>query len=396
MANLPNRPGGGGRPNLGNRPGGGHPGAGGVRPTPGDLGDFLGMDKPLRPGGGDFASTLPARPGIGDRPGGRPDLGNRPGGRPDLGNRPGLGDRPGFNNRPNIGDRWNNNNVISNRPRWANIDNSTNINIHNRWNNAFTNVNNRGWWNRPAGRLGYWNGWGNGVRSNWGYYGYRGNWFNGSWWNNHYCPIGGWHYHYWNHSYPSNYWWTVPVWGSLTSWFTWSAPQTVWSQPVYYDYGTGGNVTYENNYVYVGGEQVATADEFAQSAMDLATVPPPESEEQAAQTEWMPLGTFAVSTNEKDTQPSQVVQLAVSKEGIVSGTLFNVDTDQAQAVQGQVDEETQRVAFRIGESEDFVAETGLYNLTQEEAPVLVHFGTERTENYLLVRLEEPENGSEDQ
>ena len=128
-------------------------------------------------------------------------------------------------------------------------------------------------------------------------------------------------------------------------------------------------------------------------AMDLATVPPPESEEQAAEAEWMPLGTFAISTNEKDNQPSQVVQLAVSKEGIVSGTLFNVDTDQAQAVQGQVDKETQRVALRFGESDSVVAETGLYNLTQEEAPVLVHFGTERFENYLLVRLEEPADES---
>jgi hypothetical protein len=335
------------------------------------------MDKPLRPGGGGGAATLPARPG--------------------NANRPGNGNRPGYANRPNIGDRnrWTNNGVINKRPTWANIDNSTNVNIHNRWNNSFTNVNNRGWWNRPANRVGYWNGWGNGVRNHWGYYGRRGNWFNNSWWNNHYYPGGGWHYHYWNHNYPSNYWWTVPAWGALTSWFTWSAPATVWSQPVYYDYGAGGNVTYQDNSVYIGGEQIATADEFAQSAMDLATVPPPASEEQAAETEWMPLGTFALSMNEKDTDPNLVVQLAVSKEGIISGTLYNVATDSTQAIQGQVDKETQRVAVRIGESEEIVAETGLYNLTQDEAPVLVHFGPDRVENYLLVRLKEPEETGEE-
>jgi len=121
--------------------------------------------------------------------------------------------------------------------------------------------------------------------------------------------------------------------------------------------------------------------------MDLATVAPPESEEEAVESEWMPLGTFAISTNEKDVEPSQVVQLAVNKSGIISGTLYNIETDQAQAVQGQIDKETQRVAFRLGESEVVVAETGLYNLTQEEAPLHVHFGTSRTENYLLVRLE---------
>ena len=159
---------------------------------------------------------------------------------------------------------------------------------------------------------------------------------------------------------------------------------------MYYDYGTGGNVTYEDNSVYINGEQVATADEFAASAAVLATVPPPASEDEAAKVQWLPLGTFAVSTDEKDTQPSRVVQLAVSKEGIVSGTLYNYDTDKASNVQGQVDKETQRVAMRIGESDEIVVESGLFNLTQDQAPVLVHFGQDKTETYLLVRLKQPE------
>ncbi len=83
--------------------------------------------------------------------------------------------------------------------------------------------------------------------------------------------------------------------------------------------------------------------------------------------------------------------VSATKEGIVSGTLYNTQTDKAQSVQGQVDKETQRVAFRVGESEDIVVETGLYNLTQSEAPVLVHFGADRVENWLLVRLDQPEN-----
>jgi hypothetical protein len=363
------------------------------------------MDRPLRPGDGGLATTRPGRPGIGDRP----DIGYRPGGidRPRPGDRPDIGDRlppggrpttrPAIDTRPSLRDRdrWSHNNVINNRPQWANIDRTTNINIHNHWNNAFVNSRNAGWWTRPANRTGYWHGWADGVRHHWDHYHHHHNWFNGNWWGSHYCSIGGWHYHYGAHYRPWNYWWTVPVWAGFTSWFTWSAPATVWQQPVYYDYGAGGNVTYENNYVYVGGEQVATADEFAQSAMDLATVAPPETDEQAAEAEWMPLGTFAVSTNEKDTEPSHVVQLAVSREGIVSGTLYNIDTDAAQAVQGQVDKQTQRVAFRIGESESLVAETGLYNLTQDEAPLLVHFGPEQTEHYLLVRLKQPDESEPD-
>jgi hypothetical protein len=103
----------------------------------------------------------------------------------------------------------------------------------------------------------------------------------------------------------------------------------------------------------------------------------------------MPLGTFAVSTSEKETDPSRVMQLAVDRQGIISGTMFNTSTDQTQAIQGQVDKETQRVAFRIGDNENIVAETGLYNLTQSEAQLLVHYGAERTETFLLVRLDAP-------
>ncbi len=157
-------------------------------------------------------------------------------------------------------------------------------------------------------------------------------------------------------------------------------------------------MVYNDNSVYINGDQVATSTEFAQSAADLATVDAPARDEDAENAEWMPLGTFALSAGEKDVEPTRMVQLAVDKQGIISGTLFNTQTEENQSVQGQVDKETQRVAIRIGESEDLVAETGLYNLTQDEAPLLVHFGTEKTENWLLVRLEDPapDDAGEDQ
>jgi hypothetical protein len=159
---------------------------------------------------------------------------------------------------------------------------------------------------------------------------------------------------------------------------------------VYYDYGPGGNVTYLNDAVYLDGQQIATAEEFALSAAELATVAPPVNDEQAAAAEWMPLGAFALSAHEREATPTRVIQLAVNRDGIISGTLYNTETDQAYTVQGQVDRETQRVAFRIGESADTVFETGLYNLTQDEAPLLVHFGPDRVATYLLVRLNYPE------
>ncbi|MDZ4779165.1 MAG: mu-protocadherin- cell-suface protein [Planctomycetia bacterium] len=383
----PNRPG-NTRPNL--------PGAGN-RPSPGDVGDFLGMDRPVRP------DTLPGivRPGAGGGGIARPGLPgpNRPGAggggiaRPDRpSNRPGFDRpmRPGQNDRPiNIGNVNIGNNVaIGNRPSWANIDRNQINAIGNRWQNQIGGI--RNWGGRYPNRLGYWNGWGNGVRNNWGYWHNHGSWFGANWWNGHHHPWCGWHYGYGFNRYPWSYWWRYPAYGALANWFAWSAPADVWSEPVYYDYGQDGNVTYQDSSVYIGGEQVATSDEFAQSAMDLATVAPPTDEAAAEAAEWLPLGTFAISSSDKDVDPTRVIQLAVDKQGVISGTLFNTQTDEAQSIQGQVDKNTQRVAFRIGESQDIVVETGIYNLTQEEAPALVHFGEDRVENWLLVRMENPE------
>jgi hypothetical protein len=296
--------------------------------------------------------------------------------------------RPGQNDRPiNIGNVNIGNNVaISNRPSWANIDRNQINAIGNRWQNQIGGI--RNWGGRYPNRLGYWNGWGNGVRNRWGYWHHHAGWFGPTWWNGHPHRWCGWHYGRWFNRYPWRYWWTYPSYRALTNWFVWSAPANVWSEPVYYDYGQGGNVTYQDNSVSIGGEQVATSEEFAQSAMDLATVPAPTDETAAEAAEWLPLGTFAISSSDKDVDPTRVIQLAVDKQGVISGTVFNTQTDDAQSVQGQVDKNTQRVAFRIGDSQDVVVETGIYNLTQEEAPVLVHFGQDRVENWLLVRMDD--------
>ncbi len=43
-----------------------------------------------------------------------------------------------------------------------------------------------------------------------------------------------------------------------------------------------------------------------------------------------------------------------------------------------------------------VVETGLYNLTNDEVPVLVNFGPDRQEERTLIRLTPPESGGEQQ
>jgi hypothetical protein len=272
----------------------------------------------------------------------------------------------------------------------VNIDRDRLENVHNRWGNAITRRPDdlHRWTQRRPDRVARWRSWGNSVRFRWHIHGHGV--FGPVWWTNHHPVFCRWHHwHHWNR-HPWSFWWHRTRFPVLTNWFVWRGPGVVWSQPIFYDFGPGGNVNFIDNRVFISGADVGSVEEFAQSAAELATVPPPYDEEELDETEWMPLGTFAVSTSEDEGEPTRYVQLAVSQQGIISGTYFNSQTEVSQTVLGQVDHDTQRVAMRLGEDDNLVIETGIYNLTLDEAPVLVHFGAERSEFFLLVRMDEPE------
>ncbi|MCC9599085.1 hypothetical protein LOC67_00825 [Stieleria sp. JC731] len=385
MANT-NRP---AMPDFGKLPSG--------RPSAGELGDFLGVDPPTRPASNPSRPMLPAgnrdtgfeRPNIGEKVGQRDTLPAvvRPDRNHGLSPRPEPGNRLAPDRRPDIqiGDvNIGNNNVISNKPRWATIDNNRVSAINRRWSNQLNSAT-----TLPARVPGRFQDWGDAIRDHWSGSHYPG-YFRPDWWARHQFRCSGWHYFYAYTYYPYTYWWGTPTYNDVVTWCNLNAAASVASQPVYYDYGNSGNVIYQENQVYIEGQAVAGADEFAQSAALLSTVDEPEDTKDAEEAEWMPLGTFALTADPADVNPSRIVQLAVNRQGIVSGTLYNNDTDQLQAIQGRVDKDTQRVAMRLGESEDVVVETGLYNLTQDEASVLVHYGSENHDEYLLVRLPSPE------
>lgn len=171
---------------------------------------------------------------------------------------------------------------------------------------------------------------------------------------------------------------------ALTSWFVWG------SQPIYYSYGNGGTVYYEGDTVYINGQASGSADQYYQQVQSVAASVPEFTEQQAEQAEWMPLGVFAVVQEDVE-ETSMLIQLAVNKQGVVAGTFYNETTEVAIPLEGMVDKETQRIAWKSADSSnpDVVAETGLYNLTKDTAPVLVHFGPNETREWTLVRIEQP-------
>ncbi|MFT5525818.1 MAG: hypothetical protein ACI9G1_002300 [Pirellulaceae bacterium] len=175
----------------------------------------------------------------------------------------------------------------------------------------------------------------------------------------------------------TNAWWNGAYWDSANDYCGCSG------EPVSYDYGD--SITYDDGMVYAGEEVLATAEQYAEQAADIADAGAKTENE-----EWLPLGVFAIVSEGQETS-DKILQLAVNKEGVLRGNLHDKLTDQVTAVVGAVDRETQRAAFRPDNKEFPVAECGLYNLTQSALTLLVHFDAERTEQRSLIRLEEPEN-----
>ena len=194
----------------------------------------------------------------------------------------------------------------------------------------------------------------------------------------------------WYARYPGA--WHAAGWATGAAWraCTWSdggssTAATRRRPPVYYDYGN--NVTYQDNSVYVNGENVGTGEQYYDQAASLASTG--ATAEAPSDGDWLPLGVFALTKS--DQAKSDVsIQLAVNKQGVIRGNSTDTETNKNQVIQGSVDKQTQRVAFTVGENTTNVVETGLYNLTKDEAPCLIHFGKDRTEQWLLVRLQKPD------
>ena len=160
------------------------------------------------------------------------------------------------------------------------------------------------------------------------------------------------------------------------------------SEPVYYDYGT--TTVYNDDSVYVNGEAIATQEQYATQATELAasaaTVPPAPADQVT------PLGVFGMVQGDEKTA-TQFVQLAIDQQGIISGEYYNGTTDQTEPLAGAVDKMSQRAAWTVADRSNIVYEAGIANLTKDETTMLIHYGTDKTQQWILVRIPEPTEGS---
>jgi hypothetical protein len=175
--------------------------------------------------------------------------------------------------------------------------------------------------------------------------------------------------------------WSTSTWSNLNSWYGNESP------PVNYDYGT--DLTYENNNVNLFGQPIATTQQYWQSADNLVTQgaqPPPKD------AKWLPLGVFEAVRSD-GSKPDMLFQLAIDKQATVRGDYYNTADKNKQPIEGAVDKSTQRICWVVEDRKNIVFDTGLYNLTQDETTLLVHFGQDKTEQWTLVRLKQPKKSS---
>ncbi|HLN28161.1 MAG TPA: hypothetical protein VK395_10495 [Gemmataceae bacterium] len=202
-------------------------------------------------------------------------------------------------------------------------------------------------------------------------------WFAQNWWLNHNFVYPYWHYFHHFHLHPPWWWWQHAAWIDCIHWMVYD-----WGDPFYYDCGV--NILYRDNWVYVNDVAVATSIDYAYQAFQLAAVPPPPPEENL---EWMPLGVYTLASSRMDPDPDLILQLALSKGGLISGTLYNRTTNVTVAVSGRVEPQTQRVAIQLSDNGDIVMDTGFYNLTLPYSCVFMHFGVLQTQTWFLVHLD---------
>jgi hypothetical protein len=218
--------------------------------------------------------------------------------------------------------------------------------------------------------------------------------FHGDWWKkgNHSRHGRYWrnNFAFYNFGYRPYYWWGWSTGPRVSAWFSYGWGSPYWDTPYYWNYGPGGYINCYNNVIYVNGRWFEPAPQYYEQTVYLANSAPELPPEEAAQVDWLPLGVFAM-TKADGQQSDLLLQLAVTKDGVIGGTMYNETTGETFPVEGMVDKKTQRAAWHYEDADkaNVLIETSIYNLTKPECTAMVHFSPEKMEVWQLVRLEAP-------
>ena len=101
----------------------------------------------------------------------------------------------------------------------------------------------------------------------------------------------------------------------------------------------------------------STFDLSGGQSTDLVAIAPV----QVTDTEWLPLGTFAL-TREGVDDSQAMLELAVNKQGVLAGTCYNEATEVSRSLKGMLDQTSHAArpsALPTAKNADVILETGI-------------------------------------
>lgn len=192
--------------------------------------------------------------------------------------------------------------------------------------------------------------------------------------------------------------WNVATWGTTAAWLGLAATNPAWG-----GYGPTNTTIYDTDSEQLNapdGEQ-PTGQELSPEALAAESAAAKElaakgTAEPGQNEKFMPLGVFTLAP-ENQTEATAMLQLAVSKQGVLRGSYFDLLSDVNHPIRGSVNKKTQQVAWTFGPQGRVTFQTALGVLTETSGPVSVHYENGQTRQWVLARYEkEPsENDPQD-
>jgi hypothetical protein len=209
--------------------------------------------------------------------------------------------------------------------------------------------------------------------------------FNHHYWNHagHRPYTAGWYGNHgagWGYGIPYAGWWGGAGFGAASTWLGMNAA----SAPLAYNYPAGNNTVYTSD----TGTTPAGASN-ANAPMTVANALAQRGAgDLAADANYLPLGVFTMAAEDED-DAEVMLHLAVTKDGKLRGSYYDLATQKEEPIQGAIDKQTQRVAFTVGSDNNEVFETSLASLTNSNGAVALHEADGQVDRWTIARLKEP-------
>lgn len=171
----------------------------------------------------------------------------------------------------------------------------------------------------------------------------------------------------WQHPHADAY--AAATWNNAAAWVGIAAA------PVPYAYAQPAVVYQDNSTTYDNTQQAQTTSTLASTADNYSATD---------STEWLPLGVFSLVPGNQE-NPTAMVQMQVSKEGILNGTYLDLLSHNGTPLQGAIDKKTQLAAWKVNQNDNVTFETNLSSLTSDTAPLTVRYSNQQPQQWQLVR-----------